>query len=373
MSNTDEHEHKTPLYLAYGPSKTGYPYGPQEIAIGGSYLILPGHGTKKHNCGEVRFGRKCSNEGCDRNDLTLVHENCGRITCPTCRDAAISRATERVVERVEGLIEAYENEGQRLGPLDHCQLSTRPDDPLFSLESLSTQKGINKAFNKAQHLMRRYCRGYGGVLVLHPWRQVHLDGSECKRHDCKRPHTWVWSPHFHFVGVGWWTRSDIFYAETGWTYSKFGRGVKARRGLDPSQRSLYGTVHYELTHCGVLVQGREIYDHDSRLPVPGTIELAQVGQVVRYVGMFANAKGGYKVESAGYEVVKCQHCGAEVHKWDVVQGDNGEWRPYQDRGPLQEWVEVRRWYINRPHKQKKLDDRPGRRATEDRASEKRSE
>ncbi len=359
------------MYLAYGPSKTGYhsspsnsdpfglhgstPFGPSQIALGDLYLILPGHGTAKSNCGEVRYATACSNDAC-RHDhgFSLVHENCGRLSCPTCRDSAISRATARAVERVEGLIDAYKREGYKIGPLDHCQLSTRPDDPLFAVAALSTREGLNRAYQKARSLLKKYCRGYGGILVLHPWRQVHLDGSECGRHDCKKAHTWTWSPHFHFIGFGWWVRSNEFYAATGWTYSKFGHGVKRRSDADESQRSLYNTLQYQLSHCGLLVEGRQLYDSDSHLSVPGTIELAQVGQVIRYVGMLSNSKGGYRVTSAAYEVQPCPHCKADLHTWDVVQDDKGEWHLHSDRGPLMEWVEVKRWYINHKQRQQRL-------------------
>lgn len=363
-----ENPENTSLYLAYGPSKSGYhnspsnsdpfglhgstPFGPSQIALGDHYLILPGHGTAKSNCGEVRFAKACSDDAC-RHDHghSLVSENCGRLSCPTCRDAAIARAASRAVERVEGLMEAYEREGYKIGPLDHCQLSTSPDSPLFTPEALSTREGLNRAYQKARELLKKYCRGYGGILVLHPWRQVHLDGSECGRHDCTKEHTWTWSPHFHFIGFGWWVKSNEFYAATGWTYTKFGHGIKRRSDADESQRSLFNTLHYQLSHCGLLVEGRHIYDSDSRLAVPGTLELAQVGQVIRYVGMLSNSKGGYRVESASFEVQLCKHCKSDMHAWDVVRDDSGQWSLYSDRGPLMEWVEVRRWYINHRHKQ----------------------
>ena len=348
-----------PLYLAYGPSKSGYdcstPFGPTTIELGEHYLILPGHGTAKSNCGEVRFAIACSNDHCRKeHGYHLRTENCGRLSCPICRDSAIARAAARAVERIEGLTGAYEREGQRLGPITHCQLSTAPDSPLFSPEALSTKEGLNRAYQEARKLLKKYCRGYGGILILHPWRQIHLDGSQCGRHDCQKDHTWTWSPHFHYLGVGWWIKSDEFYAATGWTYSKFGYGVKRRRNADESQRSLYNTLHYELSHCGILVEGRHVYDSDARLPVQGTVELAQVGQVVRYVGLFSNSKGGYHVEKRSYEVQPCPHCQADLHTFDVVQDDKGDWRLHSDRGPLMEWVEVKRWYINHKQRQKRL-------------------
>ena len=348
-----------PQYLAYRPSNTGYdcstPFGPTNIELEETYLILPGHGTTKHDCGEVRFAVACSSDACrHEHGYSLRTKNCGRLSCPTCRDIAIARAAKRAVERIEGLTQAYEEEGQKLGPISHCQLSTSPDSPLFSPEALNTKEGLNRAHQEARKLLKRYCRGYGGILVLHPWRQIHLDGSRCGRHDCQKKHTWVWSPHFHYLGVGWWIKSDEFYRISGWTYSKFGYGVKKRKGVDERQRSLYNTLHYEFSHCGILTEGRQIYDRDARLPVQGTIELGQVGQVVRYVGLFSNSKGGYRVESKSYEAQPCPHCKADLHNFDVVQDDKGEWHLHADRGPLMEWVEVRVWYINHRQRQKRL-------------------
>ena len=350
---------ENPQYPAYGLSNAGYefstPYGPSTIELEETYLILPGHGTQKSNCGEVRFAIACSSEACrHKHGYQLRTENCGRLTCPVCRDSAIARAAKRAVERIEGLTQAYEEEGQKLGPISHCQMSPPPESPLFSPEALSSTEGLNRAHKEARKLLKRYCRGYGGILIVHPWRQIHLDGSRCGRHDCQKKHTWVWSPHFHYLGVGWWIKSDEFYRITGWTYSKFGYGVKKRKGVDERQRSLYNTLHYELSHCGILTEGRQIYDRDARLPVQGTIELGQVGQVVPYVGLFSNSKGGYRVESKSYEAQPCPHCKADLHNFDVVQDDKGEWHLHTDRGPLMEWVEVRVWYINHRQRQKRL-------------------
>ena len=348
-----------PQYLAYHPSNTGYdkstPYGPSTIELGQTYQILPGHGTKKSRCGEVRFAVACSDEACrHKHGYSLRLKSCYRLSCPTCRDIAIARATKRAVERIEGLMEAYEREGQKLGPISHCQLSTAPDSPLFSPEALSSKEGLNRAHQEARKLLQKYCRGYGGILILHPWRQIHLDGSQCGRHDCQKKHTWVWSPHFHYIGVGWWIKSDEFYRLTGWTYTKFGYGARKRRDVKESQRSLFNTLQYQLSHCGILVEGKEIYDPDAKLEVPGTIELAQVGQVVRYVGLFSNSKGGYRVVSKSFEVQACPHCQADLHTFDLVLSDKGEWVLHADRGQFREWVEVKRWYINRRQRQQRL-------------------
>jgi len=350
-----------PQYLALSPSNTGYelstPYGPERIELGETYLILPGHGTRKSNCGEVLFAVACSDEACrHENGYSLRMRSCNRLSCPDCRDTAIARAAKRAVERIEGLMEAYEREGQKLGPISHCQLSTAPDSPLFSPEALNTPEGLNRAYKEARKVLQKYCRGYGGVLMLHPWRQIHLDGSPCGRHDCQEKHDWVWSPHFHYIGVGWWEKSDEVYRQTGWTYTKFGYGTRKRRGLKESQRSLFNTLQYQLSHCGILVEGKHIYDSDAHISVDGTIELAQVGQVVRYVGLFSNSKGGYKVESKKREVQACPHCKADLHTFDLVLSDKGEWLLHADRGPLMEWVEVRVWYINHRQKQQRLPD-----------------
>ena len=360
MSHSDAlRDIEIPPYLALRPSNTGYdcstPYGPSTIELGQTYLILPGHGTAKNNCGEVLFAVACGSDACrHEHGYSLRMRNCGRLSCPICRDGAIARATKRAVERIEGLTEAYEQEGQRLGPISHCQLSTSPDSPLLSPEVLSTKEGLNRAYQEARKLLKRYCRGYGGILILHPWRQIHLDGSQCGRHDCRKKHTWVWSPHFHYLGVGWWTKADEFYAATGWTYTKFGYGARKRRDVNERQRSIYKTLCYELSHCGILVEGQHIYDPDAKISVEGTIELAQVGQVVRYVGLFSNAKGGYRVESKSLEAQPCPHCKADLHNFDVVLDDKGNWQLYTDRGPLMEWVEVRVWYINHRQRQQRL-------------------
>jgi hypothetical protein len=350
---------ENPQYPAIGPSDTGYekstPYGPSTIELGETYLILPGHGTAKNSCGEVRFAVACSDEACrHKHGYHLYTECCHRLTCPICRNSAIARAAKRAVERIEGLTKAYEEEGVKLGPISHCQLSPPQDSPLFTPEALSSKEGLNRAYQEGRKMLQNYCRGYGGVFILHPWRQIHLDGSHCGRHDCREKHTWYWSPHFHFIGVGWWLKSDEFYRQTGWVYSKFGYGVKKRQGVDERTRSLFNTLNYQLSHCGILVEGKHIYDRDARLPVLGTIELAQVGQVVRYVGLFSNSKGGFRVEKKTFEVQACPHCKSDMHKFDLVMDDKGDWLLHSDRGQFKEWVEVKRWYINHRQRQTRL-------------------
>jgi hypothetical protein len=121
-----------------------------------------------------------------------------------------------------------------------------------------------------------------------------------------------------------------------------------------SQRSLYNTLQYQLSHCGILVEAKHVYDPDAKISVDGTIELVQVGQVVRYVGLFSNSKGGYKVESKKREVQACPHCKADLHTFDLVLDDKGDWILHSDRGPFEEWVEVKRWYINHRQRQTRL-------------------
>lgn len=319
----------TPLYPAYGPSNAGY-------EVGERFLALPGHGKPKRSCGDIRFGYTCSNERCEEHKhVHLYHENCGSMLCPVCHTKAEERAARRISERIEGMKAAYEAEGYTFGPLDHVELS--PPQDMFTEDQLNTLEGYRKAFEWANGIVRKYVTGAAGVIMMHPWRFKHLDGSTCERPDCKEQHKPVFSLHFHWCGYGWWKKSNEVYEATGAVYKKIRPGEK---------RDLFATVSYELSHCGLLMEATNVYDTVSHLPVDGTIEYRQLSTAYRYLGLFSNSKGGFKEESRSWDVQICEKCQSEIHRYDLDIGEDGLIKLFREIGPHLVLNVQGSWYIN---------------------------
>lgn len=324
------------MYPAYGPSKSGR----DDIEAGERFLVLPGHGISKAHCGEVRYGVRCSDPNCeDHKHLHLHHDHCDKITCPVCHTKAEERAASRIRDRMDGMKAAYEKEGVHFSYLDHVELS--PDQSMFTLAELNTLEGYRKAFVWAESEIRRFVRNPAGTLMMHPWRFKHLDGSTCEDENCHEVHVPVFSLHFHWCGYGFWEKSSVVYEKTGAVYKKIQPGKK---------RDLFATVAYELSHCGVLMEAKEVHDGVSKVDVAGTVEYVQLSQSYRYLGLFSNSRGGFDVESKSHEVKLCDKCQHEVHEYDLDLV-NGEYVPCGDLGPHMITVITGRWYINHRTKQ----------------------
>lgn len=327
---------KTSLYPAYGLLMTGY----QE---NDTFLMLPGHGEAKHNCGEIRHGYRCSNSSCeDHKHLHLHHENCGRFMCPVCHSKNEQRKATDAVERMEGMKQSYEATGVKFGPLDHVELSPPPGR--YVLKDVSTKKGYQKIHRDAEKILKKYVYKEAGVLIFHPWRFKHLDGSTCEKEDCKEKHKPVFSPHFHYCGYGYWKKADEFYQLTeGWVYKKISPG---------KARNAFATISYELSHCGILIEAKPIYDSVSHARIQGTMDLKQCGEVVRYVGLFSKSRGGFIVESKTWDVQICEKCSSEIHDYDLDLDLNNRLVPFRDIGPHLIFNIQGSWKLTEPKKKK---------------------
>jgi len=159
---------------------------------------------------------------------------------------------------------------------------------------------------------------YAGTLVLHPWRKRHEDGTECEMKGCRLLHIWVWGPHVHYCGHGFFSSSDKFYEQTGWVY----KNIKPK---ESNTRSIKDTVGYLLTHCAVFREYRsvEVYDSLNMVKQVTSPSWVTVGQHYRYVGLFSNAKGGHKVLEQGVKTVECNKCECLLHKY-LTDGDDLE-------------------------------------------------
>lgn len=320
------------LYPAYGPSKSGSAV----LEVGQRFPTLPGHGEKKGSCGMIRFATRCSSPSCEAHSkLHLHHECCNSMLCPTCHTKAEERAALRGQRRIEGMKGAYEQHGESFGPLDHVELSYAPDT--WTEEFGNTLEGFRTIRQAHVQLVRKFCRNAAGALVVHYWRFKHLDGSTCENENCRLSHRPVFSPHAHYVGYGYWLRSDIVHARTGAVYKKIQPG---------RPRNLFATLSYELSHCTLMVEVTQVHDYTEHLDVQGTARLESLADAVVYLGKFSNAKGGFVQESKTHEVQKCRHCGSEVHEYDVDLVA-GELVAIGDRGPHEVKCIKGYWYLNK--------------------------
>jgi len=122
-----------------------------------------------------------------------------------------------------------------------------------------------------------------------------------------------------------------------------------------TDRDLFKTVQYELSHAALLVGPKETrftqpddYSTSGNFSdeVPGEVETVQISSPYRYLGLFANCKGGYKIQSRTWEIQLCHKCGSELHEFeaDVVDGELVRGR---DLGLHAYLVIEGLWYFNR--------------------------
>lgn len=297
------------LYPAYSPSST--------IFSSGLRYIRTAQGTPKDlwgmKCGDVRFVVACP----DRHEKHLVHHVCHRLQCPTCYENAASRSAHRIEERLKGLHAAYKRNGIRLGKPKHIVFSPpQVDWPRERLEA----DGGRALRRQLCRLLWRYAkdRVYGGDIIVHGERRKHLDGSDCDARRCRQRHQWVWGPHIHFIGYGFFENSALFHAESGWVY---------KRVEDDGERDIFSTAKYQLTHAALFLGA----------------DGEQVGTAYHHIGQMANCKGGRTVLDKQQETVPCDTCKKELHEYAA---DGNEPDLANDRGEHLVWrVEVE-WYIN---------------------------
>jgi hypothetical protein len=271
-----------------------------------------GFGTK---CGDIRLVVACP----ELHEKHLIHQVCHRLQCPVCFRDAASRAAHRIEERLEGLHGAYEKNGIRLGRPKHIVFSPPQED--WAQERLERDGG--KALRRRLYqLLVKYAKDgvYGGATITHGERRKHTDGTECDKKRCRRKHVWVWGPHIHFIGYGFFENSARFYTETGWTYKRIDDGG--------GERDIFSTAKYLLTHCALFVgEDRE-----------------QLGTAYHMMGVMANCKGGGRVLEKHEEPVLCETCKKELHQYRPVgQEPNLD----TDSGEYMVWRSVVEWYVNK--------------------------
>ncbi|MCX6653037.1 MAG: hypothetical protein NT137_06770 [Methanomassiliicoccales archaeon] len=160
---------------------------------------------------------------------------------------------------------AYGRNGVRLGKPKHIVFSPPQEDWPVEKLAMDGGRGLREELYR---LLRGYAkdRVYGGAAILHDERRKHLDDTNCDTRWCRRRHKWVWGPHIHFIGYGFFENSALVYAETGWVY---------KRIEDDGERDIFGTAKYQLTHAALFVGA----------------DGEQVGTAYQFVGTMANCKG----------------------------------------------------------------------------------
>lgn len=181
--------------------------------------MLPGHGSKYADCGDLRsFG--CLNvEGhgvtleADRRGKVFVkrfYRSCGRLECPICYEKACARAAHRATRRIE----RYKH-----------------GRPIHVVASPSQALVDSLTFDRLKKVVRGALQAAGvrgGLLIVHPWRERRKRGS------------WYLSPHFHTVCYGWIKNSEAVLRKTGVLVKNLG-----------IRKSVYATIMYQLSHAGV--------------------------------------------------------------------------------------------------------------------------
>lgn len=283
----------------------------------------------KPDCGLPKFSIACTAKTEKHRNATrrLVRKSCKSLTCPACYRSGASRAAKSIEQRLIGLHGEYAKASYHLGKPKHIVISPKPE--LFTLQNF-TKDGGKSAANQVIQLLDDYMRNgaYGGALITHLERRKHQDGSECDHDNCHKRHTWMWGPHFHFIGYGYMANSDYFHASTKvWTYKRIDDNGQPR--------DIRSTAFYLLTHSANYVD-------------QATNE--RKGQGYRMIGWMHNCKGGKQKVGHDLTTCPCPYCQASMHKFgqvlnqQVLPSEKTDWET--DQGEYVRSIPVYRWNLN---------------------------
>lgn len=268
-------------------------------------------------CGKIYKWKGCK-EHWLKTRQPLIH-CCNRLPCPVCVDATATKLAREVSNRIRGLSRCYTKKGIEVGKLRHISFSIDPTSITLSEVLSDRGQSLHSRFYRLirdiascrVHWDGKRCddpncprihsedRFWGGWCCLHLWRKKHQDGSECGRKGCLKAHQWVWGPHFHYLGYGYFEDSVDVAERTGWIYNIM---------KDKTSRSAFSTAFYQLTHAAVFLDA----------------EGESLGQVGRWIGAFSNSKGGkHKVMYDGVEYELCDTCHMPYHYYPSEINDLG--------------------------------------------------
>jgi hypothetical protein len=267
--------------------------------------ILEGKGEVERECGGF-VTRRCENVGEHPEGgvyAKIERWSCGRLECPVC----YSRVAWRLALKAEKRLKQFKH--RRFRSVVHFEASVPRKDYGRSVAWLR---------KRANELVKG-CGGIGGCQVIHLWRRkcracghhpISYLLGECS--ECGSTHfVWYYSPHFHYVGFGWFRGTKENFERTGWIVKN--EGVR---------KTVAGTIQYLLTHCAIK-KGKHS---------------------LTWFGCCSYAKLRIKPEKK--DGVKCPYCGEKLGEdffyESVFHGLDppkvaGEYLVFEDR-----WVEVSR-------------------------------
>lgn len=210
-----------------------------------THEVIIGHGAKLN-------GLSISKEYLTKAPIWKARNKCFRVECPECYEDWAAREAGAGEYRLKLAKEKHQFLS-RSKPIHVCVSVPESDYEVFRLAPAFIRKKAVDCARKSGVI--------GGMIVIHPWRRCcsrcgrhmsdHYRGfnicPDCGSDGCK----WYFSPHFHIVGYGWIhsERRREVTEKTGYVIVNFG-----------VRKSVFATIHYQLSHCGV---------QDSRLSSRG--------------------------------------------------------------------------------------------------------
>lgn len=286
------------------------------IGTKGLNLTLPGSGDRAGDyCGHVHNSIRCSSQ-CEKSKPILISESCDRLSCPECNRKEIKKLAKDAAERLEGMQKAYWNNGFQLSKIKQWVIS--PPKDFIDQAYLLTDKGWNEFYNICYSIFSYGQKQLnGGLVIIHPWRKKHLDGSSCEDHNCKLEHVWEYGPHAHIIGCGFVETEKIRADLLSWTI----KTIKPKEDRDS-----FDTIYYLLTHAGI--RSETIFINGQQ------IGLSQAkGQAYHWFGCFSYSKGGKQKVGQDEKVPECTYCLSKFHQYGVKPVLDENYEPTQKNQP----------------------------------------
>ena len=179
-----------------------------------------------------------------------VRRDCGRFECPVCYETWVAKSAKRIEHRFTEYADMRKKawKGFKLYP-KHVTISLPQD---MSQNELQSRMPYYRA--RAYALLKRV-GVHGGALMYHPYRWRCWEcGANRKmgRRECPKcggvSFNQYYSPHFHVIGVGFVEGRKVkkVFVETGWVI----------KNINGSERSVFRTAQYQLSHCARRKGGR---------------------------------------------------------------------------------------------------------------------
>lgn len=275
-------------------------------------LTLPGGGDRAGDyCGHVHGAIRCSSR-CEKSKPILISESCDRLSCPECNRKAIKKLAKDAAERMDGMQKTYWKNGFQISKIKQWVIS--PPKDFIDEAYLLTDKGWGEFFNICSSLFsygQNQNQLNGCLIIIHPWRKKHLDGSSCEDENCKKEHVWEYGPHAHLIGCGFVETGKIKAELLNWTI----KTIKPKE-----ERNSFDTIYYLLTHAGI--RSETIFINGQKIGISQS-----KGHVYRWFGCFSYSKGGKQKVGQEEKVPECSNCGSKYHQYGVKTVLDSEYKP----------------------------------------------